>query len=256
MKSFLFTLILLVFGSAVNAQDSLAEGQQESIDYFIELVRNHQVQELADLVNYPLERPNPIPDLQDREDFIRYYPILLGDEFRNRIIKEAGEDVISRSGMMGLLNGSIWLDVDGRIISIYNASSEELILKEQLEQEVAADLHPSVGEFNSNLYDCDCGEYKVRLDWMVYEEHRLVLWGEGSEVSDEPLMVSEAIEIDHHGSMGGMRYIVSSPGSEENIILDDFYMGESEEAAGVFLTLKGMAGNGEQVRIKCRDRQR
>ena len=251
MKSFLFTLVLLVFGSAVNAQDSLAEGQKESIDHFIDLVRNNQVKELADLAKYPIQRPNPIPNLENREDFIRYYPILFDEAFRNRILEEGGEDVISRSGMMGLLNGLIWLDVGGEILSIHNNSAEELALQGQLEAEAAAGLHPSVKEFSSNMYACDCGEYKVRLDQMAYQEYRLAIWGEGAPLSEKPLVVSKDLVIGYHGSMGGTRYAVNFPGDEEVIILDNFRMGESEEATGLFLTLKGVDGNGEEVRVKC-----
>ena len=75
MRTFVaFWLGLLVFSNQISAQDpktGLRMGKK-----ILNLISQNNPSELAKYVDYPLKRPNPIPDIKNEKEFVAYYPNL------------------------------------------------------------------------------------------------------------------------------------------------------------------------------------
>ncbi|MEM7036897.1 MAG: hypothetical protein AAF570_07960 [Bacteroidota bacterium] len=248
MKTYLIILALFLLGtmSTVQAQEPVTPEQH--VERFLEMLKKDQLKALAANTRFPLSRTNPVPDLENAQDFIHYYHLLFDEKIKARLYKEAVGDIIQSNGMFGLLNGQVWLDADGSLLSVNYSSDAEQKLIAQLNAEEAAQLHPSVREFETNKHNCKCDAWKVRLDH-TKDGLRMAIWENDAEFSDKPWIISSDIETEYHGTMGGTSYLVKT--KQDEVMLDDVRMAEDEESVGLFIELKGFPRDGETTREKC-----
>lgn len=254
MQRFFLALVAVLFLAAPTqgqSGDPLSKLQQENLDRIVDMLKNGQVKSLSQWVNYPLRRDNPIPDISNAQEFTLYYPILFDPVFREKLSATTftTENTISRSGMLGLFNGDLWMDYDGRIVSVNYSSEAEKKLHKMLEAEEAKKLHKSVRDYDSNIMNCRCGNDLVRLDYMDDGEVRFALWWNGAEMSTEPGVLVKGGVTEAHGSMGGVVYKFS--GGEYDYWMDKVNMAESEEQTGVFLRRLAMTEGLEDSSVRC-----
>ena len=81
LLSLIITLAFNVF--CCKAQDSLEI--VKSFRQIVKYIREDSIHELAGMITYPLLRPNPIPDISDSEEFIRYAPVMFDSLFKQRL---------------------------------------------------------------------------------------------------------------------------------------------------------------------------
>src|SRR5688572_20362074 len=86
----------------------------------IQLIESDNVKELAKLVDYPLRRDNPLPDIKNANEFISYYRILFDKSIKN-LLKQYDDSIIfEHNGSYGLVgggfHGEIWIDEDCKIV--------------------------------------------------------------------------------------------------------------------------------------------
>ena len=252
-KTSLITLFILCFTFGLQAQvNSLSEEQVQQLEKFQLLIENGQIDQLAELVDYPLKRSNPIPDIQSKEKFILYYLTLFDKDFKSQLlaIKAPYEEVVSRSGMLGLLNGEIWINSSGRIISINYTSPEETKLSEELIALDKESLHSSLQNFKANIHLCECKDYKVRIDEMDDSSYRMALWYKRLGFDGEPFEIYTDVKMAHEGRMGDQSY--TSEGGEYVNILEIVKVAEKDEDMGLFLKQIAMTEGLTDERFKCK----
>ncbi|WP_421750306.1 hypothetical protein [Croceimicrobium sp.] len=235
-----FAIICLLLLSVKNQAQSSAElsvTRQGQIDSLITFIQNNQIAELAQRVRYPLKRPNPVPDIQNAAEFIRYYPTLMDSNFRSKLINQTytQENTIERYVTIGLLNGEIWLDEEGWIISFNHHSSQELALQMKLREAIKARIHSSVSTWKENILVCQNKKFLIRIDRLENNELRYCSWSETKTISDPPDLILFQGKEEFQGTMGGVNYVFSN--GEWTYSLDQVQMAESIENLGLFLRL-------------------
>ena len=201
-KIFFLSLALSMFTNADYQIDYPA------IRQFIYWVETDNKEALSKHVNYPLGRSKPIPSIKDADEFIARYDEVF-DETLIKIIVDSdlGEDWSAPSwhGVM-LLNGNVWLDHDGNIISVHYETELTKRKKELLINKQREGLHPSVKEFIRPILEWKTKSYIIRIDVMDDWEYRYSSWSIDKKLSDKPDLVIHNGEYHPQGSGGNHNY--------------------------------------------------
>lgn len=99
----------------------------------------------ANLVDYPLERPYPLRDIENEAEMRRYFPVMADDSLRKVVSGLQRKDWVSY-GWRGwsFLDGKyLWLD-DDRIVSVPYLSRAEAKLRQELIAQEKGSLNPSL----------------------------------------------------------------------------------------------------------------
>jgi hypothetical protein len=108
-------------------------------------ILNDSPSQFASAVNYPIERPYPLRDVNDSAEMVKYYPTLIDDSLKNKV-KESPDSLWQQEGWRGwtLDNGSLfWID-NGKIYSIDYVSEREKELLDSLRREEISTLEPTL----------------------------------------------------------------------------------------------------------------
>lgn len=95
-------------------------------------------------VNYPLERPYPLRDIQNETEMKAYYPVLVDDSLRNVLAKSSSSEW-SEAGWRGwTVKDGQYLWIDGDVYEVNYISSREKNLKDSLVKREKASLHQNL----------------------------------------------------------------------------------------------------------------
>ena len=195
-RVFCFLISFTIFSQTLAQSESgknknLPKERVEQVKRLIDAIKQNSPSKVADLIGYPLTRPNPIPDIQTKPDFIKYYPILFDKQFKNRLIKAQFSDsnTINKGDFFGLLDGDIWFDADGMIITINYNSPAELALQKKLDDSIKAKIYPSVKNYKENVLVCKTKKYLIRIDLLDNEELRYTSWSNPKPISEKPDLI-------------------------------------------------------------------
>lgn len=122
---------------------------QVFVNRFITNVKNDNKEALAACVSYPLKREYPIPDIENKEEFLKRYSEIFDAVLKNEIIKSDAQKDWSDMGWRGLMlnQGSIWLDIDGNLMAVNYQSKFEIDLKKKLIAAQKKELDSSIAFF-------------------------------------------------------------------------------------------------------------
>jgi len=237
--SILTILIFLAFTVQINAQtnDSIPSWRQNQIKKIVELIKNDEFSRLSEMIRYPIKRPNPIPDIENKESFLRYCSTLFDDNFKQKLInaKFTSDNTISRDGDFGLLYGYIWLNRAGEIIALNYNSDKELSMQKKLTDETKSLIHPSVKDWKTNIMVCKSDKFIIRIDLMDDLTLRYASWSIPKSISDKPdLVLFNGIE-EFHGTSGGVTYIFQN--SKWKYAIEKVNICEKDEDCGLFFKL-------------------
>jgi hypothetical protein len=212
MKRNLLSLIFLVIiAQKIGGQDQdrIIQGKLH-MKKIIELVRNDYVLQLADLIAYPLERPDPIPNIENKESFIFYYSTLFDECFKQMLLdtSQSFSDIYvdPYEYNVGFLRGYIYLNEKGIITSIYSNSSKENDLKQTLMKETLSMMHPSIKKWKENILTLRSDSLLIRVDLMEDNSLRYISWTSPKKIYNKPdTILFDGIE-EFQGTMGGVTY--------------------------------------------------
>jgi hypothetical protein len=212
MRTFVaFWFVFLVFSNQISAQDpktGLRMGKK-----ILNLISQDNSSELAKYIVYPLKRPNPIPDIKNEKEFVAYYPILFDAKFKKLIPKFTQKEVLVRNGLFGMVgdvfHGEIWYDESG-IVSINYFSDKEMSLEKSLTKKIQSVIHPSVKQWESNVFVGKSKNLLVRVDRLSNGDLRYVSWSKGKPINQKPDIVILQGEEVHEGTMGSTFWTFSN----------------------------------------------
>jgi hypothetical protein len=231
-KKIIFLSVFLSLPVVVFAQD-IKEGYVFGKKLLL-LISQNKPAELAKYVHYPLQRPNPIPDIKNQKEFVAYYPNLFDAKFKKLIPKFGQKEVFVRNGLYGMVgdvfSGEIWYDETG-IVSINYFSDKEMALEKSLTKMIQSAIHPSVNQWESNVFVGKSKNLLVRVDRLSNGDLRYASWSKGKPISEKPdLIILKGEEI-HEGTMGATywtftnknwKYIIQNQEVCENCDQDSF----------------------------------
>ncbi|MDE6076257.1 MAG: hypothetical protein K2G29_00875 [Muribaculaceae bacterium] len=165
----------------------------------------------AAAINYPLERPYPLPDIKDSAEMVSYYPTLIDDSIKN-IVNTSADSLWIEDGWRGwtLDDGSyMWID-SGKVYQINYVSKRENQLLDSLRNEEISSLEPSlrkgwipvlciVDSVSGRIFRIDSDES------VTPPQYRLAGYAADSDLSGLPTLVLYGT-LDMEGSMENRFY--------------------------------------------------
>ncbi len=213
-----FFIILICFGAFVyikTKQPPYILGQEEVITHkkedivnrFKNIIKTNNPEIIAEYVQYPFVRRNPIPDIQNKEELIERYDTLLDKNIRQLILDSKTEDweEVGYEGIM-LYSGVLWIDYESKLIAINTLTEKEVDFVNDWYEKDKKNLYPDIINFYENVCIFETETYLGRIDEIKktnddpYSSYRLSLWNKGQSMLEKPLLIAQNGEINFYGS--------------------------------------------------------
>ena len=190
MRKFIYVTLLIFMVQNLCAQDLKPE-YQKFIKAFIDNVKNGKKEAVASLINYPFKRDYPIPEIKNKAEFVKRYDQVFDAALKNKIIKSNPAKDWSEVGWRGIMLGSgdIWIDTDGRLITINYQSEFEKNYKKKLISGEKTKLHASIAKFKEPEYVLETSKFKIRIDDLGNDNYRYASWSAKQSMSEKPDLV-------------------------------------------------------------------
>jgi hypothetical protein len=127
-------LILLLFAFNFSfSQNDLDQNEIENIQKLIKLFQTKNVDGISKIINYPLKREYPIPDVKNEVDFRKRFNQIFDQKIINEI-SNSKMDQWSEVGWRGIMlnHGDLWIESDGKIQALNYQSNFEINQKKTL----------------------------------------------------------------------------------------------------------------------------
>jgi hypothetical protein len=219
----------------------------------LKLISEDKAEQLAKIVEYPLKRENPLPDISNAKEFIASYKILFDDKFKEKIKLFRDTDIFEHEGSFGLVggpfDGDIWYDPYEEKIQTINYSSErEKRLNHQLTKQIQSKVYPSVNSWDKNILVGKSATLLIRVDW-TKNDFRYVCWANGHNMSAKPDLVLNNGKVQAQGTMGGWTWTFKN--GDWTYVVDDVEMCEDgSNNCGLFLRLSFKGVEKSTMRLK------
>ena len=204
MKSTLILLSILIatWATAIGQNSELKKEQIQSIQKLLNTFKTKNKTKIADLIYYPLRREYPLKDVNDKNDFIQRFDDIFDNEFLDRVLKSKINDW-SEVGWRGVMldNGTLWIDDDGKIVTINYQSPKE---KQLLANAIQADknqLPKSLQNFEKPLYLVFTKNYKIRIDKKSEGIYRYAAWKIKNQKNEPDIIIENGV-LEFQGSGG------------------------------------------------------
>ena len=175
---------------------------KESVKKFKDILKTNNPELIAQNVVYPYSLGWGVPSIHNEKEFIEKYDIILPEYLRKYLIDTPDNQWDSGQNLGGIcLNycPDAHLTYDGKMLSVKDSEEIKKYRKEYIENEKQI-IHPSLKEYNYNLYTMETEDWLIRIDDMegLYEayseyerqqHYRLSLWKKGKTISDKPDIV-------------------------------------------------------------------
>lgn len=158
---------------------------------FIEEGKKRNLPAIANLFEYPIERPYPLPPIKDSAEFVQYGKIIFDDSIR-LVLSETTIEDWDEWGWRGMYLHHYFSESGfdgGKMIHIMYESKDEKKLREQYIKEEIKSLHPSLREdidIPVGTYLSTDSQWIGRLDLLKPGIHRFSLYKQGSDLSALP----------------------------------------------------------------------
>jgi hypothetical protein len=253
MKHFILRIFLiLIIAQQICAQnlDTIPSFRKSQIDKIVDLIKNEKISQLSDLIQYPLKRPNPIPNIENKDAFILYYKILFDSDFKKKITNAVytTNNTIDRYDGFGLFQGDIWLNENGYITAINHNSDSEKLLKKALDDETKRFINPILSTWKENIIVCKSDKFLIRIDLLDDNSIRYVSWSMSKQINDKPDLILNKGIMEFQGTMGGVTY--SFKNGDWTYIIDEVKMCETDDKCGLFLRLLNNGVEKNTIRLK------
>jgi hypothetical protein len=227
---FLFCLLLLTLSGTLIQAQSLQVEDKESIKKFIGYIRNNRVDSIASEMDFPFGRQYPLPAIKDSADFIKRFSQIFDQYLIKTIIKSNLSEDWSHVGWRGLMlkSGDVWLDDDGRLMSVNYQSKYETELRQQIIKSEKATLHQSIREYSEPICILETDSFRIRIDKLENYIYRYTSWNKKAAINSKPDLILSDGEIEFDGSGGNHSYTFRS--GEYKYKINIIVMGETDES--------------------------
>ncbi|KIQ21460.1 hypothetical protein RT99_11710 [Flavobacterium sp. MEB061] len=184
-------IYLIIFCSQLTFSQDLKPEYQKFIKSFIANVKSNNKEGVAAFISFPLGRDYPIPNIKNKADFLKRYDQIFDATLKNEIIKSNPAKDWSEVGWRGIMlnQGTLWIDTDGKIISINYQSQAEKNLSNKLIAAEKAKLHPSIAKFKAPEYILESSKFRIRIDDLGNNNYRYASWSVKQKMSEKPDLV-------------------------------------------------------------------
>nr|WP_174506461.1 hypothetical protein [Acinetobacter sp. Marseille-Q1620] len=208
MKKILLTSLLLI--NSYTFADALNVTQQKDVQHVIDLFKKRDISEIAQSVNYPLKREQPVPDIKNATKMKARF----NQVFDRKLSQQIANSKLSQWQSMGwrgvmLDDGIIWLD-GNKITAVNYSSLAEQQLKKQLISGQKQKLYPALKNFKTPEFQFKTAKFLVRIDAMSNGTYRYASWAKKQSQSDKPDLILNNGTLVMDGSGGNHHYVFKS----------------------------------------------
>jgi hypothetical protein len=208
MNKLIITLFLsfnffFVSGQGINKKN------MKVISNFIECIQSQNKEKLSRMISFPLNREYPIPQIKNKQDFFnRYTEIFDAGLIKMIVTSKPAKDWSARgkSGLM-LLDGQVWLNLEGKLLAVNYQSKHEKSETEELIETEKSQLHESMRDFRRPVCQLETSSYRIRIDELGAGKFRYASWPIHSKVSEKPEIVIKKGKLVTDGSGGNRSYV-------------------------------------------------
>ena len=206
MQRLIFLLFLTSSYFFVYGQEE--KEYQKAVSTFISYFKSSNKEKLAATINFPLEREYPIPDIKNKQEFLKRFNEIFDYSLIKMIMTSNPSGDWSAMGWRGIMfsDGKVWLDYDGKLIAVNYQSEFEKKRWKELVQTDKNNLHESVKNFERPVYLLETTKYRIRIDDLGDCGYRYSSWSIKSKMSDKPDLVIMNGEFIQEGSGGNCTY--------------------------------------------------
>ncbi|GLQ03466.1 hypothetical protein GCM10007914_23470 [Pseudoalteromonas tetraodonis GFC] len=149
-----------------------------------------------------------MPDIKNEVEFITRFDEVFDEELVGVIASSNIDTDWDKVGWRGIMlnNGIVWVDKDGKIISVNTQNATEQVRVEKLISQDKQSLHSSIKTFQKPILDWDTAKYRVRVDDLGDGNFRYASWSIDKSPSDKPDIVLINGDITFEGSGGNHHY--------------------------------------------------
>ncbi|OYU83281.1 MAG: hypothetical protein CFE24_12085 [Flavobacterium sp. BFFFF2] len=171
--------------------EKLADEQLAHIKQLQSLFKAKNIDGIAALIAYPLQRTYPIPFIKNEQEckqrFSEVFDQLLISTIANATIKQWSE--VGWRGIM-LDNGVLWIDSEeGHIIGVNYQSDFEKKQEKVLIAQQKENLYVALKTFDKPIYKISTKKYLIRIDKLAAGKYRYACWKEGEKESAKPDLI-------------------------------------------------------------------
>jgi hypothetical protein len=206
-KLIYITFILFSLHNNAFSQDLKPE-YQKFIKSFIVNVKNGKKEAVAGMIKYPFGREYPIPTIKNKAEFVKRYDQIFDATLKNKIIKSNPAKDWSEMGWRGIMlnQGDIWMDTDGRLMSINYQSQFEKDLKEKLIAGEKGKLNPVLAKFKEPVSILETSKFRIRIDDLGNDNYRYASWSLKQSMSEKPDLIITNGKFIQDGTGGNHSY--------------------------------------------------
>jgi len=192
MKRLAITLLLLLSCSIVFGQSLEVKYHQVVLD-FIDCIKNQKKEKLANKVHFPLTRKYPLPEIKNKQEFLKRYNEVFDEQLVKLIVNSKPSVDWSAAGWRSIMlrRGDLWLYYNGRLLGVNYISKAEEKRRLQLIKIERNNLHPSIRTFKEPVRIIETTQFRIRIDDMGAYKYRYTSWPLKSKMSDKPSLVIE-----------------------------------------------------------------
>ncbi|WP_296638577.1 hypothetical protein [Polaribacter sp.] len=205
-KKLVLVIIILLFNSGFSQE--LKKENYEVVKLFIEKIKKNNIKELGLQIRYPLRREYPVSNIRNKEEFEKRYNEVFDDSLKTKIISSNINTDWSTVGWRKIMfnNGILWLDYDGRLLSINYESNLERDRRFKIIEQDKNLIHESLKDFNEPIHYIKTKKTKIRIDRMHNGKYRYSSWSINSKISEKPDITIKNGVWSPEGSGGNQRY--------------------------------------------------
>lgn len=204
MKFRLLFLSLLISQIGLAQNEKLDKFKVAHINHVIELFKQRNIENLSNIVEFPLQREYPIPSIKNEKEFKQRFSEVFDNTLIEKIVNSKIKqwDEVGYRGIM-LDNGIIWIESsNGKIIAVNYQSDLEKKLKKDLIAKEKERVHSSIKNFESPLYKIKTKKYLIRIDQLTNSKYRYTSWKIGEKESSKPDLILNNGQWEFEGSGG------------------------------------------------------
>ena len=209
-KIVLLAIVFITITS--NAQnEKLSEKRIVNIQKVIRLFQQKDIDKIATIMSFPLERQYPIPSIKNKKEFKQRFNEVFDDTLISKIANST-IDQWSEMGWRGIMlaNGVIWIELyTGKIITVNYQSDFEKKLKNELIAKEKEIVHASLKIFKEPTYKIKTKHYLIRIDELSDGSYRYASWKMGRKESSKPdiVLYNGILTFDGSGGNHHMTFI-------------------------------------------------
>jgi len=208
MKKEFSTLIILLLIFKLTSAQELKKEYRDVVRTFIDCIENRNIEKLKTLVEFPLRRKYPLPDIKNATEFMEQYDEIFDKKLTNTIVKSDVQNDWSVVGWSRIMldNGTLWLGQNGQLLAVNYQSNSERNKREKLIKNDKKSIHKSLRKFEQPKLLLETEKYRIRIDELSSGFYRYASWPINSTMNKKPDLVIENGSWTPEGSGGNNMY--------------------------------------------------